>query len=166
MTMKTRPFTSIVRAALALTRVETLLSTAEAVILERISYGGGATKWYYCCNSIQLETIEAEFSPGSAVSFYFDDRIRNVIYSSKLIPELEEIINKTGDVIFGLLREDGLHIDVEYVDNPQELAEITSSIDNKARVFYGAFPARDNDGAHAVSLVLPDEDGIVTSHPH
>lgn len=157
---------SIVREALSLTRVPSLLSTTKAVVLERIRYGGGATKWYYCCNKDQLETIQAELSPGSAVSFYFDNRIRDKIYSTELVPELEEIIKKTGDVVVGLLSEDGLHIDVEYVDNPQELAEIISSFDDRTRVFYGAFPARDNDGVHAVSLILPDEDGIVRPHPH
>jgi hypothetical protein len=33
-------------------------------------------------------------------------------------------------------------------------------------VFYGATPDRENDGTHAVTVTLPDADGIVRPHPH
>jgi len=163
--MQQRPFTSIVHNALAATPINNLLEKSKAVILERIAMGAGATNWYYS-NRSQLEAIEAQLSPGSAVSFYFDNRIQNVLYSPELKPELEKIITQEREVVFGVLREDHLHIDVEFVGGPRHLAEITDVLDSSITVFYGAFPARDNDGVRAVTIVLPDADGVVRRHPH
>jgi len=143
-----------------------LLETHDAVILERIAMGAGATNWYYCKSTSQLGVIEAQLSPGSAVSVYFDDRIRNAFYSPAIKLEMENIIVRTGDVVLGLLCEDQLHVDVTFVDNARQLAEETSGIDSTSQIFYGAFPVRDNDGVRAVTVVLPDADGTVRPHPH
>jgi hypothetical protein len=164
--MQPRPFTLFVRAALAMTPISDLLAKSEAIILERIAMGGGATRWYYCPDRLQLDAVEIQFRPGSAVSFYFDGRIQNALYSPELKPNLEKIIVETGDLVFGLLNKDGFHLDVDFLCGPQELAEVTSTLDSKVRIFYGAFPARDNDGIRAVTLVLPDADGIVRPHPY
>jgi len=164
--MKAGSFKSIVHATLATTAIRDLLATKEAVILERIARGGGATRWYYCLDKNHLDSVEAQLSPGSVVSFYFDDRIRHGLYSTEAKSNLERIIAETGEGVIGVLREDRLHIAVEIIGGLNELAEFASGLGSKARVFYGTFPARDNDGVRAVTVVLPDTDGIVRLHPH
>jgi hypothetical protein len=128
--------------------------------------GAGATKWYYCRDAEHLRLIEAQLSPGSDVSIYFDDRIRNVLYAPLHKAEMESILNETGNVILGFLRNNGYRIDVEFVDNIHQLAEATSDLAPRARVFYGEFPDRDNDGVRAITVVLPDADGRVRAHPY
>jgi hypothetical protein len=143
-----------------------LLGATAAVVLERIAKGGGATKWYYCPGKAHLEAIEAQVSPRSVVSFYFDDRIRGDNCSPEVMSAVERIIARTGEAVVGALGEDGLHIDVEILTGPNELAAFASKISPASRVFYGVFPARDNDGVQAVTVVLLDADGIVRPNPH
>ena len=66
----------------------------------------------------------------------------------------------------GTLAEDGIRIDTEIITGLNELAEFLSVVKPGSRVFYGPFPARDNDGVRAVTLVLPDADGTARLHPH
>lgn len=164
--MQTNPFKPIVHAALALTPIIDRLAATSAVILERIARGGGATKWYYCVDRNHLQSVETQLSPGSAVSFYFDDRMRSDFYSTELKSRVETIIAETGEAVVGVLCEDGMHINVEIIAGLHELAEFVSTLGPTSRVFYGAFPARDNDGIRAVTVVLPDADGVVRAHPH
>ena len=164
--MQTRPFTSIVRATLSAKAIATLLKHHNAVILERVARAAGATNWFYCCNQAQLQVVESQLLPGSAVSFYFDDRIQAVQYSPQFKPAMEKIIAETRCVVVGLLGHDGLRLDVEYVESAGELAEVTANFDSTTLFFFGEFPGRDNDGVRAVSVVLPDEDGVVRPHPH
>ena len=164
--MQPNSFESAVHATLAATPVIELLGARAAVVLERIARGGGATKWYYCPDKAHLEALEAQLSPGSVVSFYFDDRVRSAIYSPELKSAVEGIIAETGEAIIGALGEDRLHIDVEILTGARELAEFASTTSLTSRVFYGAFPARDNDGTRAVTMVIPDADGIARCHPH
>ena len=100
------------------------------------------------------------------MSFYFDDRIQSGLYSAEIKLNAETIIAETGEVIIGVLDEDGLHIDVEIITGPNELTEFASTTSFTSHVFYGVFPARDNDGVRAVTVTLPDTDGIVRAHPH
>ena len=122
--------------------------------------------WYHCCGKQQLETVEALLSPGSVVSFYFDDRIHKASYTPELRSIIEKIITETGDAVLGLLNKDGLHIDEEIVAGSNGITEFAAALDSETHIFYGAFPARDNDGIKAVTLTLPDLDGIVRPHPH
>jgi hypothetical protein len=39
-------------------------------------------------------------------------------------------------------------------------------IKQNEQLYFGPFPARDNDGQSAITLVLPDKDGVVRQHPH
>ena len=136
------------------------------MVLERIAKGGGATKWYHCADKTHLEVVKAELSPGSVVTFYFDGRIRNARLSPAVESNLKEIISEAGEAIIGSLRDDGLHLDVETIAGPQELADYVASLGSGASVYFGCFPARDNDGKRAVTFVLPDADGVVRPHPH
>jgi hypothetical protein len=109
--------------------------------------------------------IEGELSPGSVVSFYFDERIRKVTLSPSVRFEVEQTSMRDGDSVVGVL-EDEIHIRVEFVSGPQGLEEFASTLSPGAAVFAGAFPDRDNDGVRAVTVTLPDADGIVRGHPH
>lgn len=164
--MQTETFKSALHTALAATPIADLLASRPGVILERIARGGGATKWYYCASESALGAVEARFSPGSVVSFYFDDRIRNDAYSPGVQTAVEAVIAQNGEAVVGVLAEGGIRIDAEIITGPNELAEFLSVVKPGSRLFCGPFPAKDNDGVRAVTLVLPDADGTVRAHPH
>jgi hypothetical protein len=100
------------------------------------------------------------------VSFYFDDRIRYDAYSPEIQTAIEAIIVLGGEAVVGSLAEDGIRIDTEIVAGPNELAEFLSVVKPGSRAFYGPFPALDNDGVRAVTVVLPDADGTERVHPY
>ena len=166
MTMQSQSFISKTHAALATTPIIKLLTTTDAVILERIAMGAGSTRWYYCPDKSRFEAIVAQLSPGSVTSFYFDRRIQSALYSLDVKLGVERIVAETGEGIVGILSEDGLHIAAEIVNDAHEIEEALSTATCASRVFYGSFPARDNDGIRAVTVVLPDVDGVVRPHPH
>ncbi len=166
MIMNPNSFSTLARAALAATPIVDRLIQTHAVVLERLARAGGATKWYCCPDRNHLHALEEQLSPGSVVSFYFDDRIRNEALSPESKEKVESIVSETGEVIVGTLAADGLHVDSEIITGPNELASFFSGVSFTTRIFYGAFPARDNDGIHAVTVTLPDADGIVRPHPH
>lgn len=155
-----------VKAVVAATRVPELLRSRAAVVLERLARGGGATNWYYCPDQSRLTTLISLLRPGSVVSFYFDGRICHERLSSEVDKNLRDIIAKTGDAVVGMLCGNGLQLDMTVVTGPNDLSEVFASRVETTTVFYGAFPARDNDGERAVTVTLPDSDGVVRLHPH
>ena len=166
MVSKDDKFLASVHAVLERTRVRDLLASADAIVLERIARGAGATDWYYCSSSKELDVIEARLRPGSVISFYFDGRIRKTADQTALVADVEAIIAEMGDAVVGALGADGVEINMEVVVSRDDLAEVLSSIGPVPQLFYGAFPARDDDGMVAVTVTLPDADGIVRAHPH
>jgi hypothetical protein len=159
-------FSATVQTLLAGTRVRDLLALSSAVVLERIAGGGGATNWYYCSGPEALGTVEAKLSPGSLVSFYFDRRIAWSRLSPQLTAAIEQIITESGDAVVGVLGNDGVEVNTAIVVSGDDLAEYMSTIAPTSQVLYGAFPSRDNDGTRALTVTLPDVDGVVRSHPH
>jgi len=159
-------------SAVTRTAVPELLARRSAVILERIAGGGGETCWYYCEEYRQLSSITSRFRPGSLVSFYFDDRIQRARYSSDLLPLLESMLSMAPEVVgareivVGVLGPDGVAIDVEFPSSVREIEEQLSESEPAAIVFFGHFPARDDDGRSAVTIHLPDRDGVVRAHPY
>lgn len=141
-------------------------SRADVVVLERIARGGGETRWYLLQSDSQLDTLVRLLTPGSVVSFYFDGRIERVRYGPDVLKRILTIINMTGDAVVGLLGADGMTLEIESIAGPTDLAEFTATLGLDSTVFVGAFPARDNDGSAAVTVVLPDADGVVRAHPH
>lgn len=160
------PFRSATNAAFAASPAAERLGSHSAVILERLARGGGATRWYHCTSVPDLEEIKSRLSPGSIVSLYFDDRIKRAERSRKVEDELHSILAATGEVLVGASARDPLIIEMECVSGPNELAELLAQVPPKAGLFYGSFPARDNDGSRAITLDLPDIDGIQRPHPH
>ena len=66
---------------LAGTNLSNRLEVRPAIVLERIAMGGGAMEMFLCPSKSSLEQLIDSFSPGSIVSFYFDDRFRGEINS-------------------------------------------------------------------------------------
>jgi hypothetical protein len=164
--MQKDSFATIVHSALSATHVRALLETNGAVILERIARGGGATKWYYCSDQKCLEDLELSLAPGSVVSFYFDERICHTEYSKEMDSILDNMVRTAGELLIGVPISSSRSIDVEIISGPHELAEFLSTISLGTLIFYGIFPMHDNDGTNAVTVTLPDIDGVVRPHPH
>jgi hypothetical protein len=165
--MPRRPFgfKAFVHDALIATPIPQLLEKASAVVLERIARGGGATRWFYCSSTASLAAIEDELAPGSVVSFYFDGRIMAGRYSPEVKATMKRLVALNHEVLVGTIA-DQVEINMEIISGPKELEEYAPSIALAPLVFYGEFPGRDSDGIRAVTLTLPDADGIVRAHPH
>jgi hypothetical protein len=141
-------------------------SQGTVVILERLPRAAGATSWFVCDNEDELKLVVNEFRPGSSVSFYFDGRIARAVYNSEVRSVLLGIIDRTGDVLIGEFHPDDVHLEMEVISDPSELDEFLATLGNATQIYFGPFPARENDGHAAVTLTLPDEDGVVRDHPH
>ena len=166
MSVSEKDYRSMARAAVAETEVSNLLHTRPAMVLERIACGGGETCWYFCDTARTLDSVVSRLRPGSCVSFYFDGRIKRANYSPDLLPRIQSLIDQAIDIVFGVLADDEITIEVEFLSGSGELLEATSRLNSSSRVFFGHFPRRDNDAVNAVTLQLPDRDGIVRSHAH
>jgi hypothetical protein len=156
----------------ASTPVPYLLVEGPAVVLERIACGGGETRWYYCAGRDQLKLVTSRLRPGSAVSFYFDGRIRRAVNSDDLLPHFKMMLEKAAgisgavEIVLGVLAADGVSIKVDFPSSIGEIEEQLLEADPALVLFFGFFPSRDNDGKQAVSLDLPDSDGVLRTHPH
>jgi hypothetical protein len=153
--------------------VPQLLHARPAVVLERIARGAGATNWYHCPDHGHLAALTAELRPGSVVTFYFDDRIINCRYTPEvreqmlqLMRSLRDVPGESGEIVVGHLAADELHITADYPSGPEDLDEFTQTLGTDLRIYFGRYPGRDNDGTNAVTLTLPDLDGITRAHPH
>jgi hypothetical protein len=164
--MQQSTFKSIVHTALLATPLNERLARSCAVVLERKARAAGQTRWFYCADQNHLDAVVSELSPGSAVSFYFDQRIQSDIYSPQIRVAISELLVRHGEVLVGVILKNEVEIDVEVITGQSELLDLTSMFDLGVRAFYGVFPARDNNGVNAISVVLPDRDGVVRPHPH
>jgi len=159
-------FAEWVRGVVDETDVPRLVSERPAVVLERIARGAGATRWFHVASARDLELVCHELAPGSTVSFYFDDRIALLPYDDETVMRILDLIAAHGDAVVGALDDNQLEISVEFVAGANELGEFAENLPPQSSVFVGAFPAADNDGYDAVTLSLPDRDGVTRRHPH
>lgn len=166
-------YSPIVHDALVGAGIDRRLRHQPAVVLERIARGGGCTYWYYCRDLVHLAALKAHLNPGSRVSFYFDNRIRMGKDTDECKSKIANLITDSPEVVIGPLEVDvhcpkkcglrDLHIEMQAVTHLNDLdLEFTSS----RILFFGEYPAPENDGEGAVTIVLPDADGIVRDHPH
>jgi hypothetical protein len=152
--------------------VPRLLATRSAIVLERIARGAGATNWYHCTDDAHLTAVTGYLSPGSVVSFYFDARITYCRYTPEVHERMLRLMRRqrdlgdSGEIVFGQLATDDLHINVDYPSTPEYLDEVTQTLGTHSWIYFGCFPGRDDDGSNAVTLTLPDLDGITRAHPH
>jgi hypothetical protein len=141
-----------------------LLQKRSAIVLERLARGGGGTNWYYLTSPDRLADLSAQLRPGSFVCFYFDDRIT------------EGDPATTRDLILAIAKRDGnavvaafdgdLELRVDFPAGHASLDDFLAELEPGDRFFYGAFPAAENDGTNAVSLVVPDADGVARDNPY
>lgn len=163
LTLDTYP--RLVQATLERTAVPHLLGQHAAVILERLARGAGATRWFRVESNRSLELLCAQLSPGSIVSFYFDDRIAPRVYDDTTVIRILDLVSANGDAVVGTISDDDLTMRVEIVAGANELGEFAEDLAPGSRVFVGAFPAADN-AQLAVTVTLPDHDGVTRGHPH
>jgi hypothetical protein len=151
-------------AAVRDTPVARLLADRPAVVLERLARGGSATNWYYLSSDDRLADLAARLRPGSLVSFYFDDRIMEADPATSK----DQIVSIARQDINALVAAfDGdLEMRADFPAGRDDLEDFLADLQPGDRFFYGAYPSADNDGTDAVSLVLPDNDGIVRRHPY
>jgi hypothetical protein len=162
----TEPFADLARTLIATSAVVDLLSSRPAMVFERIARGGGATRWYRLSTADDLARLCEKLSPGSVVSFYFDERIEYLPLDDEATDRILEIAWTDGSAVVGRLGPDSLEIIVDDVSGPNELGEFVATVRHGKMVFVGAFPGRDDDGRNAVTITLPDSDGVTRSHPH
>lgn len=136
------------------------------VVLERLARAAAATKWYVLFNPAQVEEIAGGLSPGSSVSFYFDGRLAIAPYGSDVARIVLKIAGGERDAVVGRIVPGSPKVEVQFIANQEELDDFVNHLIPTALLRYGSFPARDNDGDRAITLDMPDADGIVRSHPH
>jgi hypothetical protein len=116
-----------------------LLAKGRAIVLERIACGGGETRWYFCRDKQSFDQIEAALTPGSVVSFYFDERIHPLSASSTADSETEQIIAHDRELVVGVLEND-IHIRVDFPCSQAGLQEFRSSVAPTPCCSLGHFP--------------------------
>jgi len=139
---------------------------ARAVVLERVAFGAGETNWWHVSSRDGFEWVVRAARPGSVISVYVDDQIAEVPYFEEGRATALGILEQVGEVCLGLLGADGLTIEMEFIAGLDDLAEFEETLGVKSRVFIGQFPARTDDGVTAVTMTVPDKDGVVRGHPH
>jgi len=137
-----------------------------AVVLERIARGAGGTRWYLLRDPGDVGSLADNLSPGSRVSFYFDGRLALQEYDNTVASEILEIVKVDGEAVIATPRTENIEMEVEFIACDNELRDFAAALPPGASVVYGRFPADDDDGVRAVTLDLPDRDGIVRPHPH
>jgi hypothetical protein len=153
--------------AIEATAVPRLLasSVGGAIVFERVA-NSSETRWYSLRDLKQLSVLAASLRPGSMVSFYFDGRIATGTYGADVRREILRTAAPSADVIIGALGADGLELDIGYICGERDLDDYPEILNLGATVIYGPYPGRDDDGENAVTLVLPDLDGVVRGHPY
>jgi hypothetical protein len=151
----TEPFADLARTLIAASAVAGLLMRRPAMVLERIARGGGASRWYRLSTADDLARLCEKLSPGSVVSFYFDERIKYLPLNDEATVRILEIASAEGDAVVGRSGPDSLEIIVDYVSGPNELGEFVETVRHGEMVFVGASPGRDDDGQERRDLHTP-----------
>jgi hypothetical protein len=157
-------FDLIALGALRSSPVPQLLTRATAVVLERVARGAGETRWYIAEHESDLAAIELKLVPGSRVSFYFDDRLRFQPWGPHFVDEFLRVGGS--EAVVGRRTGDPVRLDVDFPAGLSDLTDFVGSTAYGQPLLLGAFPAADNDGESAVTVTLPDRDGVVRRHPH
>jgi hypothetical protein len=143
-----------------------LAQTRHAVVLERIARGAGATRWYFLRSAADLDALALRVRPGSRVSLYFDSPFLIGEFDDQARQSVVEIIEREGEaVMMAAGPADEIEAEVEFPSSGAE-AEEFARVHLQATFVVGAFPAADDDRANAVTVALPDADGVVRPHPH
>lgn len=77
---------------------------------------------------------------------------------------MTDIATTTGEVLLGRERTPGLGLEMDFLDH-EELSKRLASVPFDEVVYFGIFPAIDDDGVSAVSYIPLDEDRTVRPQP-
>jgi hypothetical protein len=157
-------YPALARMCVELSEVPRLLSQRRAIVLERVARGAGTTYWYEVSGPDVLVELAERLGPGSRVSFYFDDRLRFRAVSESFI---DDYLAWGPEAVVGLRTEDDLVLEVGFWTGLADLTEFLGpQYSTLEDVLLGAYPSDDDDGVDAVTIVLPDADGLVRAHPY
>jgi len=122
------------------------------------------TYWYEIPSPAGLAPLTELLHPGSRTSFYFDDRLRFRAVNESFI---NDYLRWGPEAVVGLRTDYELEFDVDFCTGLDELREFLGPhYSDSSEVLLGTYPAADDDGVDAVTLLLPDADGQVRAHPH
>nr|WTB29445.1 hypothetical protein OG781_07990 [Streptomyces sp. NBC_00830] len=141
-------------------------SEHEVIVLERVARAAGQTNWFICCNSNDFIEVSRKFQPGSCVSVYFDGRIARHRYDESVRAAIIRIAAEEHDCVVGVRAVDQFRLEVDFIGGLGELEECEQTLGDLSEVYFGSFPGRDHDGVSAVTLIVPDADGIKRKHPY
>jgi hypothetical protein len=159
-------FAALAAATFGATPAARLLAgTQPAVALERIARGAGATRWYLLRAPADLGTLTLRVRPGSRVSFYFDNRFLIGEFDDPARQSVVGIIEREGEAVIAAVPPSEIEAEVEFPSSAMEADEFARH-HRQATIVVGAFPAADDDRVNAITVVLPDADGVVRPHPH
>lgn len=163
----TRSYPDLASRAIQATPVPRLVaeSRGPAVVLERIAFSG-STNWFLVRDSEDLVRLARRLSPGSCVSFYFDGRLSIGRYGLEARAALVQAALSDHNAVFGRIDPNGFEVHVDFPSSPREIDEFSAELEPQELALMGRFPGRDNDGTNAVTIDLPERDGVVRVHPH
>jgi hypothetical protein len=161
-------FQSIAYEALRREGVIQLHEKNDVIVLERIAAGAGRTCWYFVSKESDLSGLVGHLSPGSFISFYFDKRFERVRYNSRARRAIERICVRHKEAVVAVRESGGAKLKVFFVAGLEDLDDLEREGDllTGVEIFIGVYPGADNSGTDAVSLTLPDSDGVVRDHPY
>jgi hypothetical protein len=153
-------------AAIAATAAPRLLERhSRAIVLERLARGGGGTNWFLVRTPADVQALANQLRPGSCVSFYFDDRFTIGAINDDSRTSILDIAERDTSAVVGALSDISIEVSVDFPSSSQEIDEFLAEHEATSFMF-GRFPGRDNDATRAVTLILPDADGITRAHPY
>jgi hypothetical protein len=159
------PFGPVAFSAIDRAGVGPGLTKHRAVVVERLARAAGSTNWYLIELPDQLDQLSRRVAPGSTISFFFDERIAEADLDHGSRTAILEIAQEDGDAVVAY-RTHGIELVADYIGGLGDLDGFAADLPPGSRIFFGRFPAAENDGASAITIDLPDLDGIVRSHPH
>ena len=142
-----------------------LAEAQRAVVIERIARGAGATRLYVLYRTDDLDTLAARVRPGSRVSLYFDDRFTIGEFGDEARGAIVNITERDGEAVIGAVSPPEIEAEVDFPSSAEEADEFAFEHSGSTMIV-GPFPAPEVDGVNAVTVDLPDADGVVRAHPH
>ena len=114
-----------------------------------------------------LPNVSAILRPGSVVSFYYGNQIRIGSYGDDVKRQIADKINVFGDCLVAVRSRAGsLALNPEFLTHTHEIAELDSELEIGTEVFFGPYPEKEDDKKRAITITMPDSDGVTRGHPH
>jgi hypothetical protein len=135
------------------------------VVLERITRGAGATRWYLAKDQDDVSRTFPLLAPGSRVTFYFAGPFRVEPLSETVIGAMFAAVAVTADLVIAAPESDSVALDASEIYGPSELTEyLMQPRLSSGDVVWGPVPRVEEPDA--IRVVLVDGDGRLRPHPH